>query len=120
MQKYILRTLLGLVLVTSASLAQAHASKDASAFPCEPLANAEAMAAEMPGEDLGETNVEVKGAQVFVTGAEGMVLDVFDITGKKRKSLRIDSNSKTVSLADLGRGLYIVKVGNVSRRVVIS
>lgn len=85
---------------------------------------AAAMPIEEPGtmvvqaEPVGEIGVKVSGQSVRVTNANGKTLEVFSITGAKVATVAIDANDKTVSL-NLNRGWYILKVGNVTRKIAI-
>lgn len=63
-----------------------------------------------------EIAISVSQGKVRVVNAEGATLEVYDITGVKVMSVRLDSNDKTVPL-NLNRGIYILKVGKVARRV---
>lgn len=59
-----------------------------------------------------------QGGRIRVTNAEGQNLEVFNLTGVRITSVRLDSEDKTVTL-NLGRGCYILKVGKVVRKVTI-
>ena len=45
-------------------------------------------------------------------------MEIFNITGIKVTTLKIDSNDKTFNL-NLNRGCYIVKIGKISRKISI-
>lgn len=60
----------------------------------------------------------VSGSNVRVCGAEGETLDVYNLAGVKVKSIRIDSDEKTFTL-NLSRGCYILKIGDVVRKMSI-
>ena len=62
--------------------------------------------------------LSVKGRSVRVQQAQGSVLEVYSVTGTKVKSVKIESADQTVTL-DLGKGCYIVKVGNVARKISV-
>ncbi len=75
------------------------------------------------GDDVeGEMHaitLSIDGAKVHVDGAEGKVLEVYNLTGIKVATIRIDNDSKQVNLDNLSRGYYILKVGDVVRKVSI-
>lgn len=54
-----------------------------------------------------------------ISNAEGQTLDIYNLAGVKIDSYRIDSEEKVVSLSKLPKGCYILKVGNVVRKVSI-
>ncbi len=69
--------------------------------------------------ELQSVTLSVNGEKVYVSGAEGMVLEIYNLTGVKVATYRIDSDSKQLSLGNLQKGYYILKVGNVVRKVSI-
>ena len=68
--------------------------------------------------EISAVSLSVNGAKVHIAGAEGMMLEVYNLTGVKVASLRIDSNDKVLSL-NLQRGCYILKVGKIVRKISI-
>ena len=68
--------------------------------------------------EMSAVTLSVNGSKVHVTGAEGETLEVYNLTGVKVATIRIDSNDKTLSL-NLQRGCYILKVGKVVRKISI-
>lgn len=68
--------------------------------------------------ELSAANFSVNGSKVHITCAEGMVLEVYNLTGVKVSTIRIDSNDKSVAL-NLQRGCYILKVGKLVRKISI-
>ncbi len=64
-------------------------------------------------------SLSISGTRVSVSGAEGQVLEVYNLTGVKIATYRIDSDSKQLSLAGLPGGYYILKVGSVVRKISI-
>jgi len=68
--------------------------------------------------ELSAISLSVNGSKVHVSGAEGETLEVYNLTGVKVASIRIDSNDKSFSL-NLQRGCYILKVGKVVRKISI-
>ncbi|MBQ8225536.1 MAG: T9SS type A sorting domain-containing protein [Bacteroides sp.] len=75
-----------------------------------------AMTGEQPASQVV---ISVTGSQVRVQHAQpGALLDVYSILGVKVASIRIESTDDTIRL-ELQKGFYILKVGNVARKVVI-
>lgn len=68
--------------------------------------------------ELSVISLSVNGSKVHVSGADGETLEVYNLTGVKVASIRIDSNDKSFSL-NLQRGCYILKVGKVVRKISI-
>lgn len=84
-----------------------------------PLVAAEENTKEEIENDIAPVSINTKGTQVHVSGAEGKVLEIFNLAGVRVASVRIDSNDKTLSL-NLGRGCYILKVDKIVRKISIS
>ncbi len=68
--------------------------------------------------ELSAASLSVNGSKVHVTNSEGEVLEVYNLTGTKVATIRIDSNDKSFSL-NLQRGCYILKVGKLVRKISI-
>lgn len=83
-----------------------------------------AAANEMPTEDatlnVSSENVRVNlnGRTLHVQNGAGLTLEIYSVTGAKVASYKIDTNDKSIRL-ELPRGCYIVKVGDVARKVSI-
>ncbi len=71
-----------------------------------------------PEMELSSITLSVNGSKVHVSGADGETLEVYNLTGVKVATIRIDSNDKTLNL-NLQRGCYILKVGKVVRKISI-
>ena len=70
-------------------------------------------------EDGNAPVITAKGNMVRVQNADGKTLEVFDITGRKIASLRIDSPDRSFILK-LRRGLYLLRVDDVSRKTLVN
>ena len=68
--------------------------------------------------EVTETKFYVYGQNVRIVNGGGQMLEVFNLTGVRINAFRIDSEDKTVSL-NLPKGIYILKVGKVVRKVSI-
>ena len=60
----------------------------------------------------------IKGNNLRVQQAQGKVLEIFSVTGAKVVGMRIDNSDQSVQL-NLKRGCYIVRVGDVTRKISI-
>ncbi len=64
-------------------------------------------------------SVTVKGSILHVCGAAGQTLYIYNVAGVRVKSIRVDGDDKTYSV-NLPKGCYIVKVGDMVRKISIS
>lgn len=62
--------------------------------------------------------ISVSGSQVRVTNAEGKTLEIYNLAGVRVGQVKIDSEDKTLNL-NLPKGYYILKVGNIARKISI-
>ena len=60
----------------------------------------------------------VEGNTVTVNGAEGLVLEIISLTGRKVAQYEINSPSQRIEL-NLTKGCYVFKIGKVVRKVAI-
>ena len=72
----------------------------------------------MEAPSLDEIAITVRGNQIRVQHAEGLTLMVYNITGVKVSTHRVESDDYSFTL-NVDRGIYIVKVGKVARRITI-
>ena len=81
-----------------------------------------AMGSNLPGQMeapyFDEIAITVRGNQLRVQHAEGLNLMVYNITGVKVSTHRVESDDFTLTL-NVERGIYIVKVGKMARRITI-
>lgn len=68
--------------------------------------------------EFQDVQITVEGRQVRISGAEGLVLEVFNLAGNKISTTKIDSDDKVINL-NLTYGCYILKVGKVVRKISI-
>ena len=74
---------------------------------------------EIIDNDFQQITVTVTSAGVLhVTGANGYVLQVYNVLGVRVASIKVEGNDKRIDLP-LKSGCYIVKVGNVVRKISI-
>ena len=65
-----------------------------------------------------EVTMVVEGNTVTVNGAEGLVLEIISLTGRKVAQYAINSPSQRIEL-NLTKGCYVFKIGKVVRKVAI-
>lgn len=65
---------------------------------------------------FSEVQLTTEGRVVHVKNAAGLKLEVFNVTGVLVSSVKIDSQEKSITLS-LDKGIYILRVGNVTRKV---
>lgn len=63
-------------------------------------------------------SISVSGSVLRVTGADGEALHVYNITGVRVMSIKVDGYDKSYTL-NLPKGCYIVKVGKTVRKISI-
>ena len=63
-----------------------------------------------------EVIITLQGRDLNIKHAAGKTLEVFSVTGSRIATYRIDTSDKTVKL---NRGCYIVKVGNIARKIIV-
>ena len=65
-----------------------------------------------------QITINVEQQNVLVGGAQGKVLEVVSLTGKKLVTVKIESPSQRVEL-NISKGCYILKVGKVVRKITV-
>lgn len=68
--------------------------------------------------ELSATSLTVNGSKLHISNADGETLEVYNLTGVKVFTIRIDGNDKSLTL-NLQRGCYILKVGKLVRKISI-
>lgn len=69
--------------------------------------------------DLGGVSLSVNKKIVRIQNAEGLTLEVYNITGVRIAAYGIDSADKQIAL-NVTKGCYILKVGKITRKVTVS
>lgn len=64
-------------------------------------------------------SVTVSESTLKVKNAEGCIIHLFSLTGEEIITQRIDSQTKLIDLANLQRGVYIVKIGKFTRKIYL-
>ena len=65
-----------------------------------------------------DISISVTASTLHVTGADGEVLNIYNLAGVCVMSFKIDSPDKRYEL-NLPKGCYIIKVGKVARKIAI-
>lgn len=68
--------------------------------------------------EINSITLTISNGNVHVNGAPNLTLEVYNLTGVKVASYHIDNNDKHIQL-NLQRGCYILKVGDVVRKISI-
>ena len=67
---------------------------------------------------LSDVTLRVANNKVRVSGANGQMMEIFNLTGVKVATIRIESGDKSYNL-NLPQGCYILKVGKIVRKISI-
>lgn len=70
-------------------------------------------------QELNAVTITSSESTVLIKNAASQVLEVFNLAGVKVSSVKIDSDSKTLTFNDLPKGCYILKVGKTVRKVYL-
>jgi len=75
---------------------------------------------EREGIEVSASGIQmsINGGNVHIIGANGEVMEVFNLTGSKVATIRIDSNDKTFAL-NLSKGCYLIKIGKIVRKISV-
>lgn len=96
MKEYLLRTIFCVMSVAAPTMMWG--AEDCAPMPYEPIMS------EMMGGEVSRFDVSVRGAavQVHAVNCQGQILKIYDLVGKLKCEVHIDSNDKTVRV-NLGR-----------------
>ncbi len=75
-------------------------------------------AIEIIDNDFQNISISVSESVLHITGANGLVLQIFNVTGVRVMSIKVEGADKRYEL-NLPKGCYIVKVGKVVRKISI-
>ena len=84
-----------------------------------PFTTATKAAVEVVDNDFQNIAISVTGNTLHVTGANGLVLQIFNVAGVGVSNFKVEGNDKHYEL-NLHHGCYIVKVGKTVRKISIS
>ncbi|WP_281698644.1 T9SS type A sorting domain-containing protein [Hallella colorans] len=84
-----------------------------------PMTSSATSAVEIVDNDFQAITISINSESVLrVTGAAGETLYIYNITGVRVMSIKVDGADKSYSL-NLPKGCYIVKVGKMVRKISI-
>ena len=86
---------------------------------CVPVNTQAAKAVEIIEADFQDITITLKDNVLHVAGASGEMLYVYNLTGVRVMSVRIEGADRQYEL-NLPKGCYIVKVGKVVRKISIN
>ena len=95
-----------------------HTFVSAMLFGTPFMASADA-AVEIIDQEFQNINITVNGSIMHVTGANGQVLQIYNVAGVCVKSIKVEGSDKLYDL-NLPKGCYIVKVGKAVRKISIN
>lgn len=75
-------------------------------------------AVDLIDQEFQTASISVVGNVLHVTGAEDELLSIYNVTGVRVMSVKVDGSDKRYTL-NLPKGCYIVKVGKLVRKVSI-
>ena len=70
-------------------------------------------------QDVAPITISVNESTIHIKNAEKMVIEIYNMTGVKVVTQRIDSSDKIIELDNLPKGCYIIKIGKVARKVYL-
>lgn len=73
---------------------------------------------EIMDQDVQATTISVNTSTIHVSGANGQMLEVYNIAGMRVMCVKVEGQDKRFDL-NLPKGCYIVKVGKVVRKISI-
>lgn len=85
---------------------------------CAPLSLHAEASVEVIEQGVQEIGITLSQSNLHVTGANGETLYIYKVTGVCVMSFKVEGNDKRYEL-NLPKGCYIVKVGDVVRKVSI-
>lgn len=88
------------------------------AFLGMPLQAEASMGVEVVEQSIQDIGITLVGSNLHVTGANGQTLSIYKVTGVCVQSFKVEGNDKRYEL-NLPKGCYIVKVGDVVRKISV-
>lgn len=77
------------------------------------------MNAEIMSVETQNIRIEKDGSGIRIIGAQGKVARIYNLVGVQIMAVSIDSADKFIDLSQLQRGLYPIRVGNISKRIQV-
>lgn len=73
---------------------------------------------EISEQEMISVELSFDGQNLYVNNANGLILSVYNVAGVKVMSTRVEGVARKFTL-NLPKGCYIVKVGNVTRKISV-
>ncbi len=83
-----------------------------------PVAMYAEQAIEVIDNDYQNISISVSESVLHITGANGLVMQIYNVAGVRVMSVKVEGPDKRFEL-NLPKGCYIVKVGKVVRKISI-
>ena len=83
-----------------------------------PVAMYAEQAIELIDNDYQNISISVNESVLHITGANGLVMQIYNVAGVRVMSVKVEGPDKRFEL-NLPKGCYIVKVGKVVRKISI-
>lgn len=87
---------------------------------CPSLQNEASARIELSEIDVQPVKIEQRGNSIVISNAQGKTAHIYNLIGVEVLTVRIDSQEKRIDLSHLSKGIYPVKVANVSKKANIS
>lgn len=85
---------------------------------CLPMQSMANTAIEIYENEFQTVSISVNQSTIHIAGANGQMLEIYNVTGVKVMNIKIEGYDKKYDL-NLPKGCYIVKVGKVVRKISI-
>ena len=73
---------------------------------------------EISEQEMTAVEMSFDGQSLYVNNANGQILSVYNVAGVRVMSIRVEGVARKFTL-NLPKGCYIVKVGNVTRKISV-
>ena len=83
-----------------------------------PVTSHAEQAIEVIDNDFQSVSISVSESVLHITGANGLVMQIYNVAGVRVMSVKVEGQDKRYEL-NLPKGCYIVKVGKVVRKISI-
>jgi hypothetical protein len=75
---------------------------------------------ELSDIDIQQPKIDQNGNAIIISNAPGKTVRIYNLIGTEVTSVRIDAAEKRIDLSNFTKGIYLVKVGNTSKKIHIS
>lgn len=105
------RLLLTLIIIFSA------AATASAASPWEEVSRQKTQQTERPAGENDDIEVTIKDGWIYITATKSVQIKIFTILGQQISSETLQTGTHRMHLTS--RGIYILKTGTITRRIVI-